>query len=126
MLLTAEQFSDILRNLNSDRSGKTAEKRREPRVGVRLEAVVTPLLPGAIAQGQRVTIRDLSRTGINIVCHGPMAKGTQFMVKMLKADQREINALYRVCNCNPLGPTHYAVGGSLLSISTSTTTKLAA
>jgi c-di-GMP-binding flagellar brake protein YcgR len=79
MHLNAALFERVIQSLRSDeRNSKRHENRREGRVGIRCQVELTPKLFDDSGQKTvRVTVRDLSASGIGFVSNVAMAVGTE-------------------------------------------------
>lgn len=118
MTLSNEQFQEIISNLVSDQSKKLGEKRREPRVGVRFEAMVTPLtLDDNGVHKMPVIVRDISPSGINVLSHKNMQPATEFILDLPMSDQSSmLLARYEVRHCKTFSDTMYSIGAKLVNV----------
>lgn len=118
MKLSREQFQDIISHLVSDRSDRVGEKRREPRVGVRFEAVVTPLTPDETGiHKMPMFIRDISPSGINVLSHRNMPRKMEFILELRTSDESAfLIARYEVRHCKVLSETLFSVGAKLICL----------
>src|SRR4051812_41748579 len=97
MKLSGEQFQEIIAQLVSDDSAGSHDKRREPRVGVRAQGMVSPWsLDDAGLRQTRITIRDLSTGGICILSNTTMQRGTRFILQLPRAQRAALLAHYEV------------------------------
>jgi hypothetical protein len=117
MKLSGEQFQQIISQLVSDAPKTQNEQRREPRVGIRAQGFVTPWTLGDDAQkAAPVTIRDLSHAGICILTATPMARGTRFILRLLRLSKGDLHAHYEVRHCRTMAPTLFSVGAKLVNL----------
>jgi hypothetical protein len=118
MKLSGEQFQQIISQLVSDSPHGQQEHRREPRVGVRAQGIVTPwTLDDNSAQQIRVTIRDLSPAGICILTAVPLTKGARFVLRLLRHNQSALLANYEVRHCRVLSGSLFSIGAKLVNLS---------
>jgi hypothetical protein len=118
--LSGEQFQEIISQLVSDEQDVQQDKRREPRVGVRAEGMVSPWTMAENAAPQtRITIRDLSRGGINILTATPIPKGTRFILRLHRFQQKSLLAHYEVRYFKPLTNSLFSIGAKLVNLSDS-------
>jgi c-di-GMP-binding flagellar brake protein YcgR len=118
--LSGEQFQEIISQLVSDDQDTQQDKRREPRVGIHAQGVVTPwTLDEDAARQTPITIRDLSRGGICILSPAPMPKGARFVLRLLRMQQTMLLAHYEVRYSKTLTKTLYSIGAKLVNLSDS-------
>ncbi|MBV8782393.1 MAG: PilZ domain-containing protein [Phycisphaerae bacterium] len=117
MKLSGELFEEIISQLVSDSGSMQHNKRREPRVGVRAQGVITPwTLDRAAVKGTVVMIRDLSPGGICIVSAAPMQRGFRFVLQLQRVQREPLLANYEVRYCKLLSSNIWAVGGKLVNL----------
>jgi PilZ domain len=126
MTLSSQQFQDIISHLVSDQSEKFGEKRREPRVGVRFDGLITPMGPDdTTVEKMAVTVRDISPSGINVLVRKNIAKGTEFVLDLPTSDDSSmLLARYTVRHSKSLGGTLYSVGAKLVGVTNAPTPSL--
>jgi len=118
--LSGEQFQEIISNLVSDDQDAQQDKRREPRVGISQQGVVSPwTMDENGARQTPVTIRDLSRGGICILTPAPMQRGARFVLRLLRMQQTMLLAHYEVRYSKQLTKTLYSIGAKLVNLSDS-------
>jgi hypothetical protein len=114
--LSAEQFETILSSLKSyDQGNRTVEKRRSPRVGLRMTAMM-------IRCGQRrrdnesvpvsseVKIRNVSTEGIGLTLAEPIVRGEFVILGFRRSTGELLSVLYKITHCQRLSERVYAVG----------------
>jgi hypothetical protein len=117
MKLSGEQFKDIISQLKADKAPTGADKRREPRVGVRAQGVVTSVaLDDKVARQSPVTIRDLSPAGICVLTVAAMQRGARFILQLPRFQQPPLQAHYEVRYSKPLTRNMYAIGANLVNV----------
>ena len=98
MQLSAELYSQIIKDLTSDGLGEFGrQQRREPRVGVRAKAHILPSLSATTPIPVRV--RDLSVGGVGLL-----------MPRELATDRLFLLLPCTVAHCQAIGDDLYAVG----------------
>ena len=108
MGLSAETFRNIMQSLRSDAAcGRNAEQRSEPRVGLRSRATIL------ISHGNRISrrvvrVRDISLSGIGLVCDDPIAEGTAVLVHLPGLPASSI--ICRVVHCDELDGGVHRIG----------------
>lgn len=110
MQLSAELYSQIIRDLTSDGVGEFGrQQRREPRVGVRARAYILPSL--AATTPVAVRVRDLSVGGIGLLLPRDLGPDRLFLVLLPKAG---VNAPVRLActlaHCQAIAEGLFAVG----------------
>ena len=110
MLLSAEQFSQILSTLRSDAIfGRDSEHRTAPRVGLRMKATITCRTASGSNVRRNVSIRDISIRGIGLVASVPMEPAGYFVI-VFRGHAESISVLYRVVRCSVTTDKQYLVG----------------
>ena len=113
MRLTAEQFEQIVTSLRSDAAHGQHEKRRSPRVGLRMQVTVVPCVAGQPVKQQEMKIRDVSADGIGLIGTEPAKVGDYFLAVFRRATKETLTVLYRVVNCRQHTDRQYAIGAKL-------------
>jgi len=113
MKLTAEQFEQIVATLRSDPqiAGGT-EKRRSPRVGVRMTATLV-LCSGPTPQRHDARLRDLSQEGVGVLHQQQVPKASRFFLLLDRSTGGTLKVLYQVARCDRCGDRQYLIGGRL-------------
>jgi hypothetical protein len=115
--LSGEQFQEIISHLVSDDQDVQQDKRREPRVGISQQGVVSPwTVDGNNTRQTPITIRDLSRGGICILSPLPMQRGERFVLRMLRMQQTMLLAHYEVRYAKQLTKRLYSIGAKLVNL----------
>ena len=86
MQLTAKSLAELIESLRSN-PGEPGERRKEPRVGLRVRAEIALPPPAGVTEGKRVGVwvRDVSASGIGILCEHAFEAGDTFAL-LLGAD----------------------------------------
>jgi hypothetical protein len=114
MKLSADQFEQILGSLRSFKaSGDNNDKRRSPRVGLRMNATLIACNTGHAAQPHTVRVRDVSAEGIGLTHVEALAAGSYFIVAFRRSAGEVLSVLYRVAHCHRMSDRAFAVGGML-------------
>lgn len=115
MQLSAELFSQIVKDLVSDNGGAVVrQQRREPRVGVRARAHILPILASATLLPVRV--RDLSAGGMGLLVPRELAAGQLFLLLLPKAGiHPPLRLACTVAHCHTLAEDLFAVGARFAS-----------
>jgi hypothetical protein len=111
MELSAELFEQTIRLFKGDSSAMKNQRRCHPRVGIRCHIKIVPIEAGAPGEPIEVWTRDISRTGIGIICSQKMKIGDRFVVRFPR--ETEAPPLGLVCTikcCNQLTKGVYAIG----------------
>ena len=110
MQLSAELYSQIIRDLTSDGAGEFGrQQRREPRVGVRARAYILPTLSATTPVAVRV--RDLSVGGMGLLLPRDMGPDRLFLVLLPKAGGHPpVRLACTVAHCQAIAEGLYAVG----------------
>src|SRR5262245_37906582 len=111
MQLSVEQFEQILATLKSDGGTRQRERRQGPRVGLRCNIHIIPIIDGIAKKGVNVSLRDISREGIGITITDSTRMGTQFIVKFPQTNsETETFLVCTVTNRRPLHEGTSAIG----------------
>jgi hypothetical protein len=112
MFLGAEQYDEIVSHLRSDRTRqRTHERRSSPRVGLRVQVQLIPCRTGGRASVQTAWLRDISATGVGLVCHELLEAGTYLVVCFpRKKKGQSLDVLFVVTRCTRLTPGHFSIG----------------
>ena len=114
MKLSAEQFELILGSLKSfSAPAGHNDKRRSPRVGLRMSATLIPCTTGGPVRQHSVGVRDLSAEGIGLTHNQPVPAGSYFIVAFRRSANDVLSVLYRVAHCQRMSDRAYAIGGIL-------------
>ncbi len=127
MELSAELFEQTIRLFKGDGSTIKHQRRAQPRVGIRCRIKIVPIEAGVPAEAIEVWTRDISRTGIGIICSHKMEAGDRFVVRFPRANEARPLAL--VCTvkcCSQLSKGVYAIGAIFEGIDKAATTSAAA
>ena len=98
--------------LDDLRSGKAADRRKEPRYPHERDIVILPCASPQEWQFCTVHLFDCSRHGIGIISNTALKRGEEFLAK-LKV-KRMTMVLYRVCHCEKLPDGKFKVGANLV------------
>lgn len=126
MTISAEMFNDILASLNGDgRNGRTSERRKGARVGVRaIIGVERSVLGDTGFLAANVHVREISRGGIGFVSPSRMSRGEQIKVVFTSAQGGNVTAAYVVRHVQLIGPCLYRIGAELQAIEQSLDTEI--
>ena len=117
MRLSAEQFESILASLRSfDQCNRTVEKRRSPRVGLRMIATMFRCehrAPGATPVARDAKIRNVSAEGIGLTLSEPIGRGEFVILGFRRSTGELLSVLYRITHCERMSDRTYAVGAHL-------------
>jgi hypothetical protein len=110
MQLSAELYSQIVKDLTSDGLGEFGrQQRREPRVGVRARAYILPSLSATTPIPVRV--RDMSVSGIGLLLPRELGPDRLFLLLLPKVGgQPPLRLACTVAHCQAIGDDLYAVG----------------
>jgi len=111
MELSAELFEQTIRLFKGDGSAIKNQRRCYPRVGIRCHIKIVPIEAGRPGEPIEVWTRDISRTGIGIICSQKMKAGDRFVVHFPR--ESEAPPLGLVCTikcCSQLSKGVYAIG----------------
>jgi|SRR3954469_21680719 hypothetical protein len=110
MQLSAELYSQIIKDLTSDGLGEFGrQQRREPRVGVRAKAHILPSLSATTPIPVRV--RDLSVGGVGLLMPRELAPDRLFLLLLPKVGGHPpLRLACTVAHCQAIGDDLYAVG----------------
>ncbi|HYE19975.1 MAG TPA: PilZ domain-containing protein [Tepidisphaeraceae bacterium] len=112
MLLSAEQFSEITRELEHGgvATGRETEHRRAPRAHPRALVSVIPVEDGRWATPVTAMVRDVSSRGVNILFARTMKRGSQFVVRLPREDGPCAQFLCTVAHARELRDGQYGIG----------------
>ena len=113
MLLTAEQYEQIVRQLRSEQSrGRNTERRTSPRAGLRAQVRVIPCRTTGDTTVLTARVRDISADGIGLLLPEPLAPGTYLVLTLSTAKRRSatLDLLFLAVRCEPLPNGQYSVG----------------
>lgn len=110
MELSAEVFEQTISRIKADK-GRAPDKRAHPRVGVRYRMKIGVIEAKKLGKPIDVWVRDLSRSGIGIMCPLQMLVGAQFIIMLPHLDDAPpLKLVCKVTNCRALAPGMFAVG----------------
>jgi hypothetical protein len=122
--LSAEQFETILASLRSYEQGnRTVEKRRAPRVGMRMTAMMVRCgqrrsANGAAPAASEVKIRNISAEGIGLTVSEPIGQGEYVILGFRRSTRELLSILYKIAHCQRLSERTYAVGARFVRVIT--------
>jgi hypothetical protein len=118
MFFRAEQYEEIVTRLRSEHSGsRSHERRRSPRVGLRVQIQLIPCRAGkGKATLQTAWLRDISADGAGIVFHEKLDVGTFLVVCFPRKKGQPLDVLYVVTRCTRLNDKHFSIGARFLRI----------
>ena len=110
MQLSAELYSQIIKDLVSDGLGEFGrQQRREPRVGVRAKAHILPSLSAATPVPVR--IRDVSVGGVGLLIPRELGPDRLFLLLLPKAGGHPpLRLACTVAHCQAIAEDLYALG----------------
>ena len=110
MQLSAELYSQIIKDLTSDGLGEFGrQQRREPRVGVRAKAYILPSLSAATPIPVRV--RDVSVGGMGLLLPRELSPDRLFLLLLPKVGaQPPLRLACTVAHCQAIAEDLYAIG----------------
>ena len=111
MTLTAAVFKQILSSLKSDTGRRFNEQRNSPRVGVRGKISILPLTVNQ--EPLEVWVRDVSVTGIGLLCPVAFPAGTRILARFPKIDDAPLTITYIVAHCKSVSRGLYVIGARL-------------
>ena len=108
--LSAELYSQIVRDLVSDGLGEFGrQQRREPRVGMRARAYILPSVSATVPVPVRV--RDVSVGGMGLLLPQEMGPDRLFLLLLPKGGgQPPVRLACTVAHCQAIGDDLFAVG----------------
>jgi hypothetical protein len=106
MQLSAAFLNDLTRSLRSN-AATGVDKRRRPRVGVRLKASVQFTREGQSLL-EPIGVRDISAGGIGFSCHKPLERGERIIL-ILAGDTAQSVAC-EISHCRRVASGVYQVG----------------
>ena len=114
MQLSAEMFRRIVHSLRTDeRTCSRHEKRREGRVGLRCTVDVSPKAFDDNGQRNlRVTVRDISPSGMGFLTHEQMPAGLELICKLPCDDNTGVEVAMTVRHCVRISKGLYGIGAS--------------
>jgi hypothetical protein len=114
-LLDYQQYAAVLGSLVSDK-GKSQERRRDPRVGVRLKLRLI-VLPASQPQPDPndLWLRDISVGGLGLACRRPLDLNANFLLVLGRGPQPPALLAFRVTNSRQVSPDLYSVGAVALA-----------
>ena len=110
MQLSAELYSQIVKDLVSDGLGEFGrQQRREPRVGMRARAYILPSVSSTTPVPVRV--RDVSVGGMGLILSREISPDRLFLLLLPKGGGRPpVRLACTVAHCQEIGDDLYAVG----------------
>jgi hypothetical protein len=110
MQLSAELYSQIVKDLVSDGLGEFGrQQRREPRVGMRARAYILPTVSATVPVPVRV--RDVSIGGMGLLLPTELGPDRLFLLLLPKGGGKPpVRLACTVAHCQALGEDLYAVG----------------
>jgi hypothetical protein len=117
MALPAQLLRELLTALRSDaiRRGPT-DQRRAARVGVRKPIQATFLPQGEAPCTPPCWVRNVSATGIGLLCRRSLPSGTEFILPFKRTDAAPLRILYRITHTARVADDLFAIGGRLVSV----------
>jgi hypothetical protein len=114
MQLTANGLAEMIDSLRSN-VGEPGERRKAPRIGLRMRAEIALPGPGEDGEGRRLTVwvRDVSAGGIGILCEHAFARGDRFTL-ILGTDGPRSRAECAVMNCRKVDSRLHGAGARFI------------
>jgi hypothetical protein len=111
MQLTAQTLGDLIKSLRSNPCNG-ADKRRNPRVGLRARAEIQiPVTNERLS----IWVRDVSAGGVNILCPRYFEVNAQFTLVL--GDDSSEQAICTVRHCRKVGSDLYGIGAKFVDYS---------
>ncbi|MDB5298752.1 MAG: hypothetical protein JWO87_415 [Phycisphaerales bacterium] len=110
MRLTEKLYRQIITRLKSEKSrGRAVERRRLARVGLRVQVILLPCRRDQQVP-RDIWLRDMSSEGIGFVFPEPLARGGYVLMGFPGGGKMQVQILYRIMRCHPLGQDQYSIG----------------
>jgi diguanylate cyclase len=110
MRLTEQLYRQIITRLKSERgSGRSVERRRLARVGLRVQVMLLPCRRDHHVP-RDIWLRDISAEGIGFVFPKPLDRDEYVLMGFPGGGKMQVQILYRVARCHPLGQDQFSVG----------------
>jgi PilZ domain len=106
MELTAKTLAELLGALRSTQSNTELNKRKSPRVGLRVRADVMHATGGRMS----VWVRDISAGGVNIAAPIVMKVGDDLSLLLANGAGKEDTIKCTVMHCRKLAHSMFAIG----------------
>jgi PilZ domain-containing protein len=113
MLLTAEQYEQIVRQLRSEQPrARSSERRGSPRAGLRAQVRVIPCRTSDEASLLTAWVRDISADGIGLLLPQRLPAGTYLVLTLPTATRKSatLDLLFLAVRCDPLPNGQFSVG----------------
>jgi hypothetical protein len=111
--IPAETFAAIQGRLCGQPQEHSPERRKAARIVLSRLIFIVPLEDGKPGQAFQVVIRDISTTGIGLLCGQAMARGSAFVVR-LPVESDYLWIYCRVVRCEPADSNLFIVGAEFV------------
>lgn len=114
MKLSADLFNQITSTLRSDvQKVKGSEKRAQGRVGLRCTLELLPCSPASeIPPKTLVWVRDISATGIGLVCGRAVDNDVEFVAQFDRPGEQPLAVVYKVRHVRKISADLWSIGAS--------------
>lgn len=112
MELSAELLESTVESVTGDRGQGEAERRVNPRVGLRCRTKISIYENGVLQPPLAVWTRDISKEGIGIMSSRHLKVGTRFVIRLPRKHGEDSLLLCTTRNCADLADGIYAIGAS--------------
>ena len=112
--LTYDQKSEI--RMAFDEAFVPPERRRDLRVRFRVDAQICPWRKNRQGEPFTVQIEDFSPGGVGLSHSGPLAIGSEYLLRVPRVDMEELVVLLSVVRCRQLEDGTYHLGMELSSV----------
>jgi c-di-GMP-binding flagellar brake protein YcgR len=110
MVLTNQQYGEVLNFLRSCSTSPGAEKRRTTRVDVSARIKLVVLAKGSPARQISVCTRDISIEGVGLLSGTALQKGQSLVITLPRSDSAIEFVLGEVTYCGAVADGIYSVG----------------
>ncbi|HZL34078.1 MAG TPA: hypothetical protein VFC78_02135 [Tepidisphaeraceae bacterium] len=113
MELSAELWESTVGSITGDQAQGLAERRVNPRVGLRCRTNIAIYENGVLQPPVNVWTRDISKDGIGVMSARYLSPGTRFVVRLPRKHHKDpLLLLCTTRNCDELADGIYAVGAT--------------
>ena len=111
MVLTAQQFSEVLQFLRGREAAmKGAEKRRATRMDVKARIIIAPVSNTGCGERVGMLTRDISLDGMGLLTALPILRGQIFLALLPKSENETLFVLTEVIYCGVVADGLFSLG----------------
>jgi len=116
MILSNQQFEEVLGVLRTRVPPSGSEKRRTSRMELNSQLIIMPIRDGNCPEQVSVLARDISMEGLGLLTSIPLRKGQQFVALLPRTNTETIFVISQAMYCGVVANGMFTIGCRFLKV----------